>query len=174
MICSGKTVKIVIKCGKISSFCKLRKWYILDMCNFRLSTLEQKHPPKHKCLNVWIRTFFGSLFSRICLDMIQSKPEKKCQKQPSRGVHRKNCSKNVQQIYRRTPMPKYDFGKVAKSNFIEIILRHGCSPVNLLHTQQTFQRRFDVVFRLIWRRNVAQRQINVETTLCMSTLKFTT
>ena len=41
-------------------------------------------------------------------------------------------------------------------------------------TQQTFQRRFNVVFRLIWRRDVAQRQINVETTLCTSTLKFTT
>ena len=41
-------------------------------------------------------------------------------------------------------------------------------------TQQTFQRRFNVVFGLEWRRDVAQRQINVETTLCMSTLKFTT
>ena len=41
-------------------------------------------------------------------------------------------------------------------------------------TQQTFQRPFKVAFRLIWRRDVAQRQINVETTLCTSTLKFTT
>ena len=40
-------------------------------------------------------------------------------------------------------------------------------------SQQTFQRRFNVVFRLIWRRDVTQRQINVET-LCLSTLKFTT
>ena len=31
------------------------------------------------------------------------------QKQPSRGVLRKSCSKNLQQIYRRTTMPKYDF-----------------------------------------------------------------
>ena len=30
-------------------------------------------------------------------------------KQPSRGVLRKSCSENLQQIYRRTPMPKYDF-----------------------------------------------------------------
>ena len=36
------------------------------------------------------------------------------QKQPSRGVLRKRCSENMQQIYRRTPMPKYDFNKVAK------------------------------------------------------------
>ena len=36
------------------------------------------------------------------------------QKQPSRGVLRKRCSENMQQMYRRTPMPKCDFNKVAK------------------------------------------------------------
>ena len=51
------------------------------------------------------------------------------QKQAHRGVPRKRCSENMQQIYRRTPMPKCDSTKVA----IEIRLRHGCSPVNLLH-----------------------------------------
>ena len=52
------------------------------------------------------------------------------QKQPSRGVFRKRCSENMQQIYRRTPMPKCDFNKVAKHygmgvlcNLIEITLR---------------------------------------------------
>ena len=45
-----------------------------------------------------------------------------------------------------------------------------CTP----STQQTFQCRFNVAFRLIWCRGVAQRQINVETTLCTSTLKFPT
>ena len=49
---------------------------------------------------------------------------------------RKRCSENMQQIYRRTPMPKIDFNKVA-SNFIEIALRHGCSTVNLLHIFRT-------------------------------------
>ena len=34
------------------------------------------------------------------------------QKQPSRGASRKRCSENMQQKYRRTPMPKYDFNKV--------------------------------------------------------------
>ena len=43
-----------------------------------------------------------------------------------------------------------------------------------IYTQKTFQRRFSVVVRLIWRRDVAQRQINVETTLRTSTLKSTT
>ena len=48
------------------------------------------------------------------------------------------CSENMQQIYRRTPMPKYDFNKVAlHCNFIEIALRHGSSSVNLLHIFRT-------------------------------------
>ena len=34
------------------------------------------------------------------------------QKQPLRGALRKNCSENMQQIY-RTPMSKRDFNKVA-------------------------------------------------------------
>ena len=36
--------------------------------------------------------------------------------------------KEMQQVYRRTPI---------QSNFIEITLRHGCSPVNLLHILRT-------------------------------------
>ena len=36
------------------------------------------------------------------------------QKQPPRGVPRKMCSENMQQIYKRTPMAKCDFNKVAK------------------------------------------------------------
>ena len=54
-------------------------------------------------------------------------------KQPFRGVLKKSCSENMQQIYRRTPTPKCDL----QSNFIEITLRHGCSPVNLLHIFRT-------------------------------------
>ena len=44
----------------------------------------------------------------------------------------------------------------------------------LVLTQQKFQRCFNVVFWLIQRRDVEQRQINVETTLCISALEFTT
>ena len=35
-------------------------------------------------------------------------------KQPYKGVLKKRCSKNVQQIYKTTPTPKGDFKKVAK------------------------------------------------------------
>ena len=60
------------------------------------------------------------------------------QEQPSSGVLSKSCAENMQQIYRRTPMSMCDFNKVAKqSNFIEIALRHGSSPVNLLHIFRT-------------------------------------
>ena len=51
------------------------------------------------------------------------------EKQPFRGVLRKKCSEIMQQIYRRTPMPNCDFNKVT--------LRHGCSPVHLLHIFRT-------------------------------------
>ena len=61
------------------------------------------------------------------------------QKQPSRVVLKKRCSENMQQIYRRTPMPKF------LCNFIEIALRHGCSLVNLLR-----------IFRTLFPRNTSR------------------
>ena len=49
------------------------------------------------------------------------------QKRPSRDVPRERCSKNTQQSYRKTPMPKcFDIGN-----------RHGCSSVNLLNIFRT-------------------------------------
>ena len=46
----------------------------------------------------------------------------KYQKQPPRGVPRKSCSEIMQQIYRRTPMPKCNFNKVAKQNVQNFLL----------------------------------------------------
>ena len=37
-----------------------------------------------------------------------------CQKQPSAGVLKKNCSEYMQQIYRRTTVSKCNFNKVSK------------------------------------------------------------
>ena len=45
---------------------------------------------------------------------------------------------------------------------------------SFINTQETFQCSLNVVIRVIWRRDVRQCQINVETLLCMSALKFTT
>ena len=47
-------------------------------------------------------------------DSINDKRHILFQKQPSRGVLRKRCPENMQQIYRRTPMPKCDFNKVSQ------------------------------------------------------------
>ena len=43
----------------------------------------------------------------------------KDQKEPSRGVLQKRCSENMQQIYRRTAIPKCDFKKVAKATLFK-------------------------------------------------------
>ena len=51
----------------------------------------------------------------------------------NRGVLKKRCSENMQQIYRRTPWRNV----ISISNFIEITLQHGCSTVNLLHISRT-------------------------------------
>ena len=71
--------------------------------------------------------------------LVKKDKKMKSWKQPPRGVPRKSCSENMQQIYRKTPMPKYNFNKIAKATLlkshfgIEITFRHGFSPVNLLH-----------------------------------------
>ena len=47
-----------------------------------------------------------------------------------------------------------------------------CCPEFSNLSQQTFQRCFNVIFWLIWRHDVGQGQINVETTLCISSFQF--
>ena len=58
------------------------------------------------------------------------------QKQPSRGVLRKRYSENMQQIYRTTTCRSVISIQLL-CNFIEIKLRHVCSPINLLHIFRT-------------------------------------
>ena len=68
----------------------------------------------------FLRTpFFIQQFSFIehlrCLLLVVNYFQKNFQKQPSRDVHKKRCYENMQQIYRRTPMPK------KKATFIHLI-----------------------------------------------------
>ena len=49
------------------------------------------------------------------------------QRQPCRGVLKKRCSENIQQIYSRTPMPKCDFNKVA--NLLIVFSQHSGSSL---------------------------------------------
>ena len=54
-------------------------------------------------------------------------------------------------------------------NFAEL-----CSLLaTFINTEETFQRCLNIVVRVMSRRDLGQCQINVETTLCMSKLKFT-
>ena len=55
------------------------------------------------------------------------------QNQPSRGSLRKRCSENVYQICTCQSVISIKL----LCNFIEITLRHGCSPVNVLHIFKT-------------------------------------
>ena len=60
----------------------------------------------------WVRNWFKKqLFLLFQIRNGQSNS----QKQPPRGVPRKRCSENMQQIYRRAPLPKCNFNKVSKS-----------------------------------------------------------
>ena len=47
------------------------------------------------------------------------------QKQPLRDVLTKRCSENMQQIYKRTPMSRYDFNKAAKDIFRTSFLKNN-------------------------------------------------
>ena len=95
-----------------------------------------------KCISV--NVFVFSKFNNVSLESAWNSTEsvrrvifktlssRYYQKQPSRCVLRKRCSENIQQIYRRTPMPKYDFNTVALQPYWKRTLL-WCSPVNLLH-----------------------------------------
>ena len=63
-----------------------------------------------------IRQTKRAYFSRPEIKLVVSDSRKfwKTRKQPTIGVLMTRCSENMQQIYRRTPMPKFDFNKVAK------------------------------------------------------------
>ena len=58
------------------------------------------------------------------------------EKKPSRGVLKKRCSENMQQICREHSCRSMISIKL-QSNFMEITLQHGCSPVNFLHIFRT-------------------------------------
>ena len=79
-------------------------------------------------LEVWI-WIVCQIFQKLWI--LKLKGMSLLQKQPSKGVLRKRCSENIQQIYRRTPMSKCDFNKFA----LQFAL--GCFPVNLLHIFRT-------------------------------------
>ena len=83
---------------------------IMVKCTFHISNLKQGNFKYYRALSI----------------MKKELKKQYARKQPPRGIPKKRCSENMQQIYGRTPMPKCD-----------IALRHGSSPVNLLHIFST-------------------------------------
>ena len=81
---------------------------------------------------LWVMIQVRIFVLRSTIELVFSWPKKiktiRLQKQPFPDVLRERCSENMQQVYRiTTPMPKCDL----ICNFIEITLRHGCSPEHL-------------------------------------------
>ena len=62
----------------------------------------------HKCFTLFDWRNFKKIFKARLYEPLST------EKQPSRGVPLKRFSENMQQIYRRTPMPKCDFNKDEK------------------------------------------------------------
>ena len=60
------------------------------------------------------------------------------QKHPSRGVLRRRCSENMQQIYSRTSMPKCHFNKAAK----QLCWNHTSAWVSYCKFAAYFQKNF--------------------------------
>ena len=58
-----------------------------------------------------VALFETSVLKEVCVLFFISRIT---QKQPIRGALSKNCSENMQQIYRRTPMTKFDSNKFQK------------------------------------------------------------
>ena len=83
---------------------EVSKWVILYFA-FTLIPIVEKL--SNICMINWCISFKNFVFDINSLKAVED------QKQPPRGVLRKRCSENIQQIYRRTPMPKCDFNKIA-------------------------------------------------------------
>ena len=74
-------------------------------------------------------------------------------------------------LFRNSSIVIYKNGQLINQIYLTTLI---LASIVIKHHQQTFQRCFNVVFWLIRRRDVGQRQINVETMFCISTLEFTT
>ena len=71
-----------------------------------------------------LRLFKG--LPAIYLEILSTKNSEQ-QKQPPIGVIRERCFENMKQIYRRTPMPKCDFNKVAKQHIFRTLFLKNTS-----------------------------------------------
>ena len=83
-------------------------WRFLILDSFHLSETLNKNVEMINMIYLWKKNL------HLKRKKVSRAVSIKIQKQPSRGALRKRCSENMQQIYRRTSMPKCDFNKVTK------------------------------------------------------------
>ena len=97
------------------------------------------------------------------------------QKQPSRSVLRKRCTKNMQQIYTRAPMPKCDFDKVAllKLHYgMGVLLNIFRTPFPKNNSEGCFWRRTQCVLEKAALRKKSQKVIGGKLKVCLSFRKL--
>ena len=113
----------------------LQNLFLNKLSEWSLLTLLKK-TPRHRRFPA---NFSKILKTRHCRTLENScfwNLVMKFQKQPSRGVPRKRSPENMQKIYRRTTMLKFDFNKLAKQLYWNRTSA-WLSPVNLLHIFRT-------------------------------------
>ena len=98
--CRKKLIdKLVVECTETNDEVKMAK----------RSLAEHESEYKFSCTSyVALFSIIFTINTRIGTYFVYYK----YQKQPPSGAPRKRCSENMQQIYRRTSMTKYDFNKV--------------------------------------------------------------
>ena len=68
-------------------------------------------------LEIFLRAILNSFFQKYTVVIQYLLDEQFLEKQPSRSVRRKMCSEYMLEIYKRAPMPKCNFNKVALQVF---------------------------------------------------------
>ena len=78
----------------------------MGTANANNAALRSRESHNHNCYVFYINQFYAT----GTFDVFRG--NRRRQKQPPRGVLRKRFPENMQQIFRRTPMPKCDVNKV--------------------------------------------------------------
>ena len=115
--------------GVLKSFANFTGKHLSQRTVFKMKLQALVHVFYYEFHEIFKKIFFTEYRTTASGETSSMKSEHT--NQLSRGVLREKCSENIQQIYRRASMPKCDFNKVALQ--FCFTLRHGCSPVNLLH-----------------------------------------
>ena len=100
-----KNFAIFLETPVLELCCKfMKKWFQHEFFLWILQKFLRTSTLKNICWRLLLQRATHLLFYVVFYNV---------QRQPSRGVLRKRCTEHMQQIYRRTPMPKCNFNKVA-------------------------------------------------------------